>query len=125
VVDQSEAGQYQLARHAPYFSQRASRVDSFSSCPFLVAHHLSASGWVDLAGLERWTPRPGVDQAAVARAAVEAWRSSLSLGERLHLNHPNGVWRRWQASKTSKPAPAASRAKGKHEDNLVTPARCI
>jgi hypothetical protein len=29
------------------------------------------------------------------RSEVEAWRSSLSLGERLHLNHPNGVWRKW------------------------------
>jgi hypothetical protein len=53
------------------------------------------------------------------RAAVEAWRSSLALGERLHLNHPNGVWRKWQASKTGKAAQAASRAKGKHENEIA------
>jgi hypothetical protein len=32
------------------------------------------------------------------RAAIEAWLATLTLTERLRLNHPNSVWRKWQAA---------------------------
>jgi hypothetical protein len=28
---------------------------------------------------------------------IEEWRRTLTLGERLRLNHPNAVWRKWKA----------------------------
>jgi hypothetical protein len=30
--------------------------------------------------------------------AIEAWRQNIGLAQRLQLNHPNAVWRRWQAT---------------------------
>ena len=31
--------------------------------------------------------------------AIEMWRQNIGLGQRLQLNHPNAVWRKWQAAK--------------------------
>jgi hypothetical protein len=31
--------------------------------------------------------------------AIEMWRQNIGLGQRLQLNHPNTVWRKWQAAK--------------------------
>jgi hypothetical protein len=31
--------------------------------------------------------------------AIELWRQNIGLGQRLQLNHPNAVWRKWQAAK--------------------------
>jgi hypothetical protein len=30
--------------------------------------------------------------------AIEAWRQNIGLGQRLQLNHPNTVWRKWHAA---------------------------
>jgi hypothetical protein len=38
-----------------------------------------------------------------ARATIEQWRATLTQTERLRLNHPAAVWRRWQAA-TKAPA---------------------
>jgi hypothetical protein len=54
-----------------------------------------------------------IDKAARSRLqtcldnlpAIEAWRQTLGLTLRLQLNHPNTVYRRWQAA-TRLPAPA-------------------
>jgi hypothetical protein len=40
------------------------------------------------------------------RAEIEQFRANLELGERLRLNHPNSVWRHWQASHKIKEPPA-------------------
>jgi hypothetical protein len=36
---------------------------------------------------------------------IEAWRQNIGLAQRLQLNHPNSVWRKWQAA-ARQPAPA-------------------
>jgi hypothetical protein len=36
-------------------------------------------------------------------AEIEAWRNTLGLTLRLQLNHPNAVFRRWQASRQTSP----------------------
>jgi hypothetical protein len=56
--------------------------------------------------------------------AFSKWLSTNTLvvhnNERLHLNHPNGVWRKWQESrKGGKATPATKRAKTKHEDEIA------
>lgn len=37
---------------------------------------------------------------------IEEWRKTLTLTERLKLNHPNAVWRKWRAAMEPEPAPA-------------------
>jgi hypothetical protein len=33
--------------------------------------------------------------------AIESWRQTIGLGQRLQLNHPNTVWRKWQAARAA------------------------
>ena len=33
--------------------------------------------------------------------AIESWRQNIGLGQRLQLNHPNTVWRKWQAAQAA------------------------
>jgi hypothetical protein len=53
--------------------------------------------------------------------AIEAWRQTLGLTQRLQLNHPNAVWRRFQATRQH-PSPddkAGSSARpGLREENM-------
>jgi hypothetical protein len=37
--------------------------------------------------------------------AIEAWRQTLGLTQRLQLNHPNAVYRRWQSAKAAPKGP--------------------
>jgi hypothetical protein len=46
------------------------------------------------------------------RAEIEAWRQKLSLRERLRKNHPNSVWRGWEADKRKDGLPTAADEKG-------------
>ena len=41
---------------------------------------------------------------------IEAWRQNIGLTQRLKLNHPNTVWRGWQATQT-----ASNKGDGKHQ----------
>src|SRR5262249_10965871 len=34
---------------------------------------------------------------------IEGWRQRLPLGERLKLNHPNTIWRRWKEANSTLP----------------------
>jgi hypothetical protein len=42
------------------------------------------------------------------RAEIETWRATLSQSQRLRLNHPVAIWRRWQASCQEPPTPTTS-----------------
>jgi hypothetical protein len=33
--------------------------------------------------------------------AIESWRQNIGLGQRLQLNHPNTVWRKWQTAQAA------------------------
>jgi hypothetical protein len=68
------------------------------------------------AAFGRWQKQYGfedLDKAARSRlfemmdhlAAIEAWRATLTVTQRLDLNHPNSVVRRWKAA-TAKPKEA-------------------
>jgi hypothetical protein len=48
--------------------------------------------------------------------AVEAWRATLGLAQRLQLNHPNTVFRRWQAARAAPPADPATPKPGNKKD---------
>ena len=39
---------------------------------------------------------------------IDAWRQNIGLAQRLQLNHPNAVWRRWQAAKTMPKGPGST-----------------
>jgi hypothetical protein len=49
------------------------------------------------------------------QAAIEAWRGTLSLTERLQLNHPNSVWRKYQATQRAPEKAAEPRTNAKDE----------
>jgi hypothetical protein len=51
---------------------------------------------------------------------IEAWRQSLGLTQRLQLNHPNAVLRRFQASRAvpGKTAPGSPARPGLREENI-------
>jgi hypothetical protein len=44
------------------------------------------------------------------RSEIEAWRSTLPLSKRLHVNHPNTIWRNWQKATVAGKATANSTA---------------
>jgi hypothetical protein len=52
------------------------------------------------------------------RAAIETWRSVLPLTERLRLNHPSTVLRRWKAAQISK-ATETSSSRLQLQDRIV------
>jgi hypothetical protein len=52
--------------------------------------------------------------------AIEAWRQTLGLTQRLQLNHPNAVLRRWQAAQAApKGDPANSPAANRKDAEIV------
>jgi hypothetical protein len=57
---------------------------------------LSEYGFADI---DKGT-RSRLAECMANRSAIEAWRQALSLTERLRLNHPNGVIRKWRAATT-------------------------
>jgi len=51
--------------------------------------------------------------------AIEAWRQTIDLGQRLQLNHPYAVLRRWQASRQPVAGTSPSNARpGLREENM-------
>ena len=59
------------------------------------------SGWLTdngFAEIDKGT-RSRLGDIIEHRAEIEAWRQKLSLRERLRKNHPNSVWRGWEADK--------------------------
>jgi len=73
------------------------------------AHTNKPEGRGYCAGFSAWAKKFGfndLDKGDRARlfnvmdhvAEIEAWRNKLSFKERLRLNHPASVWRRWKAS---------------------------
>jgi hypothetical protein len=48
-------------------------------------------------------------------AAIEAWLAELPLTERLRLNHPASIWRRWKAA-TAEPKPDAEKKSSPFEE---------
>jgi hypothetical protein len=50
---------------------------------------------------------------------IDTWRQTLGLTQRLQLNHPNAVWRRWQTAQAAPKGPGDSSAKpGLREENM-------
>lgn len=49
------------------------------------------------------------------QAAIEAWRATLSLTEGRQLNHPNSVWRKYQATQRAPEKAAEPRTNAKDE----------
>jgi hypothetical protein len=74
----------------------------------------------------RWLAENGFDQIDKGvrsrlmscmdnQAAIEAWRATLSLTERLQLNHPNSVWRKYQATQRAPEKASEPRTNAKDE----------
>jgi hypothetical protein len=74
----------------------------------------------------RWLAENGFDQIDKGvrsrlmscmdnQAAIETWRATLSLTERLQLNHPNSVWRKYQATQRAPEKAAEPRTNAKDE----------
>jgi hypothetical protein len=68
---------------------------------------LTENGFADI---DKGT-RSRLEECMKNRARIEAWRSRLSLTERLRLNHPNGVIRKWRAEETV-PEKSAAKSRG-------------
>jgi hypothetical protein len=72
-------------------------------------------GWLDDTGFAE------IDKGVRSRlqtcldnlAEIEAWRQTIGLTLRLQLNHPNAVFRRWQASRQASPASSKGGGSGK------------
>lgn len=59
------------------------------------------SGWLadnGFSDIDRGT-RSRLADIMEHRSEIEAWRHQLPLAERLRKNHPNAIWRGWEASK--------------------------
>lgn len=87
-----------------------------SNHPIGRAYNEAFSAWLarnEFADIDKGT-RSRLLDCIEHRAEVESWRASLKLDERLRLNHPNSVWRRWQSARKLRDARPARR-------NLIPP----
>jgi hypothetical protein len=74
------------------------------------------SGWLadnGFAAIDRGT-RSRLADIMEHRAAIEEWRQRLTLPDRLRKNHPNPVWRGWEADKKKQGLPTTA------DENKVT-----
>jgi hypothetical protein len=51
---------------------------------------------------------------------IEQWRGTLTLGEKLKLNHPNSVLRRWKKAIEPEPKPGGKSAKPTLRESVVS-----
>ena len=68
--------------------------------------------WLKQVGLDGVAKEERADLFAIRRSLpeIEAWRASLTLEQRLKLNHPRAVLRKWRASMKPKPEAETSEA---------------
>lgn len=98
---------------------------SGSSKPNGGFYAMEMSRWLDQYGLKLMDKS---DQAKLLkvmdhRDEIVAWRAKLTPDERLKLNHPTNVLRKWQSSLTKSPKPPGAEAKARVR--AVVPAALI
>src|SRR5262249_7064386 len=106
---------------AIHYGRHLAMVEAGTNQPQGPRYQAIFAEWLIAEGFEK------IDKAARSRlfdclehrVEIETWRETLPLSDRLQLNHPNAVWRRWQnltiAGKKTIPARPSPVAKFKNE----------